>query len=131
MIGYFINSILITIAILALGLSCVLMFVKNTYLRFERNGVGKRAKVNFTLEQAKNTRRLDGVVGQRYSTAALFPGKTKYPFYRRLDRPQGWSGRVRKITPSPAFDPRTVRPVASCCTDCAGPVQLEGSEHVK
>jgi hypothetical protein len=37
------------------------------------------------------------------------PGKeTQYPLYRRLGWPQGRSGRVRKISPSPGFDPRTV-----------------------
>jgi hypothetical protein len=29
----------------------------------------------------------------------LPPGKTRYPLYRRLDGPQGRSGRVRKISP--------------------------------
>jgi len=43
----------------------------------------------------------------------LPPGKTRYPFYRRLDGPQGRSGQVRKISPSPGFDPRTVQPVGS------------------
>ena len=39
------------------------------------------------------------------------PGKeTRYPLYRRLDEPQGRSGRVRKISPTPGFDPRTVQP---------------------
>ena len=37
----------------------------------------------------------------------LPPGKTRYPLYRRLGGTQGWSGQVRKISPSPAFDPRT------------------------
>ena len=31
--------------------------------------------------------------------AALYPGKTRYPLYRRLVKPQGRSGRVRKISP--------------------------------
>jgi hypothetical protein len=31
--------------------------------------------------------------------AALPPGKTQYPLYRRLGGPQGRSGRVRKISP--------------------------------
>jgi len=30
---------------------------------------------------------------------SLLPGKTLYPFYRRLDGPQGRSGKVRKILP--------------------------------
>ena len=36
------------------------------------------------------------------------PGKTRYPLYRRLGVPQGQSGQVRKISPPPGFDPRTV-----------------------
>ena len=45
---------------------------------------------------------------------SLIPGKeTRYPLYRRLDGSQGRSGRVRKISPPPGFDPRTVQPVAS------------------
>ena len=38
----------------------------------------------------------------------LPPGKTRYPLYRRMVRPQGRSGQVRKILPPPGFDPRTV-----------------------
>ena len=62
-----------------------------------------------------------GVGGQRHATAALPPGKTRFPLYRRLDGPQGRSGRVRKISPPPGFDPRTVQPVASRYTDFAIP----------
>ena len=40
---------------------------------------------------------LDGVGGQRHVPAALPPGKTLYPLYRRVGGPQGWSGRVWKI----------------------------------
>jgi hypothetical protein len=47
----------------------------------------------------------------------LPPGKTRYPLYRRLGGPQGRSGQVRKISPAPGFDPRTVQPVASRYTD--------------
>ena len=39
------------------------------------------------------------------------PGKTRYPLYRRLDGPQGRSGRVENLAP-PGFDPRTAQPVA-------------------
>jgi len=57
------------------------------------------------------------VGGQRHAPTALPPGK----------RPgthciggwvglQGRSGLVRKISPPPDFDPRTVQPVASRCT---------------
>jgi hypothetical protein len=44
---------------------------------------------------------------------SLTSGKTQYPLYRRLGEFQGRSGQVRKILPSPGFDPRTVQPVAS------------------
>ena len=39
---------------------------------------------------------------------------TRYPLYRRLGGTQGRSGRVRKISPPPEFDPRTVQSVTSC-----------------
>jgi hypothetical protein len=60
------------------------------------------------------------VVGcQHHAPAALPPRKTRYPLYRRLGEPQVLSGRVRKISPPPGFDPRTVQPVASRYTDWA------------
>jgi len=39
--------------------------------------------------------------------------------YRMLGGPQGRSGQVRKISPPPGFDPRTVQPVTSPYTDYA------------
>jgi len=52
----------------------------------------------------------------------LYPlEKTRYPLYRGLGGPQGRSRRVRKISPPPRFDPRTVQLVASRYTDCAIP----------
>ena len=57
--------------------------------------------------------------GQRHVSAALTPGKTRYPLSRRLSGPQGRSGRVRKISSPTGFDPRTVQPVASRYTDQA------------
>ena len=59
------------------------------------------------------------VSGQNYALAALPPGKTRYPFHRRLGGPQGWSERARKMSPPPGFYPRTVQPVASRYTDYA------------
>jgi len=47
------------------------------------------------------------------------PGKTRYPLNRRLDGAQGRSGKVRKISPPPWFDPRTVQPIVSHYTDWA------------
>ena len=57
------------------------------------------------------------VGGQCRVPAALPPGKTRYPLYRRLGGPRGRSGQVRKISPPPEFDPRTVQPVASRYAD--------------
>jgi hypothetical protein len=50
---------------------------------------------------------------------SLPPGKTRYPFYRRLDGLQDQSGQVRIISSPLGFDPRTVQPVASRYTDYA------------
>ena len=64
-----------------------------------------------------------GVGGQRHVPAALPPGKTWSPLHIRLGGPQGWSGRMRKISPLPlGFDLRIVQPVASRYTDCAIPL---------
>ena len=85
-----------------------------------------KVKVKVTLEQVTKVQRGSrciallflqprlymGVGGQRHAPAALSPGKTRYPLYRRLGAPQGRSGRVREISPPPGFDPRTVKPVA-------------------
>ena len=57
--------------------------------------------------------------GQRHAPAALPSGKTRYPLYRRLGKPQGRPGRLRKISPTPGFGLRTVQPVASRYTDWA------------
>jgi hypothetical protein len=38
--------------------------------------------------------------------------ETRYPLYMRLSGSQGQSGRVKKISPSPAFDPQTSHPLA-------------------
>ena len=63
------------------------------------------------------TSAVDGMGGQRHAPAALSPGKTRYPLYRRLGGLQDRSGRARKISPSPGFDPRTVQPVATRLTN--------------
>jgi hypothetical protein len=52
----------------------------------------------------------------------FFPEKeNRYPFYRRLDGPQGYSGGVGKISPLPRFDLGTVHLVEGCYTGCATP----------
>jgi hypothetical protein len=55
------------------------------------------------------TRRGEGTAAR--TGRSLTSGKTRYPLYRRLGGPQGRSGQVRKISPSPGFDPRPVQPV--------------------
>ena len=54
---------------------------------------------------------------QRHAPAVLLPGKTQYTSYRRLGEPQGRSGRVWKISPTPGFDPGRVQSLASRYTD--------------
>jgi hypothetical protein len=59
-----------------------------------------------------------GVGGQHHAPAALPPGKTRYPLYRRLGEPQGASGRMRQISPPPTGIRSPDRPpVASRYTD--------------
>jgi len=63
------------------------------------------------------TSALDGVSVKHHTPADLHLGKTLYPLYRRVGGPQGRTGQMRKFSPPPGFDPRTVYPVASRCTD--------------
>ena len=65
----------------------------------------------------RGTRRGEGSASR--PGRSLPPGKSQYSLYRRLGGPQGRSGQVRKISPPPEFDPRTVQPVASRYTDYA------------
>ena len=60
-----------------------------------------------------STSALDGVGDQRHAPAALSPGKTRYPLYRRLGGPQGpdCTG-AENLAHHRGFDPRTVQPVA-------------------
>jgi hypothetical protein len=69
---------------------------------------------NYTLSL---TSELDGVCAQRHAPAVLLSGKTRYPSFCGLGGPQERSGFLRKISPLPGFDPRTVQPIASCYTD--------------
>jgi hypothetical protein len=38
------------------------------------------------------------VGGQRHASDDLAPRKTRYPLYRKMDRPQGRFGQVRKMS---------------------------------
>jgi hypothetical protein len=86
--------------------------------------------VKFTLEQAAKTSKLDGVGGQHHAPATLPPGKKRNPLYRRLGRPQALSGQVRKISPPPAVDPRTVQSVASRYIDWASPIYSDPNDNI-
>ena len=70
-----------------------------------------------------------GVDGQRHTQAALPPGKTRHPLCRRLGGPQCRSGRVRKISPPPTFDPQTLQPVANRYSDCAIPAHRHKGQY--
>jgi hypothetical protein len=67
--------------------------------------------------------------GQRHAQAALPPGNTRYSLYKRLGGPKGRSGEVRKNSPLPGFDPRTVQPVAS--RNVAVPVTITSGMYQK
>jgi len=63
-----------------------------------------------------------GLEGGEWSAArprrTLLPGKTRYPFYRRLGGPQGRSGRAENLVLT-GIRSRTVQPVVSRYTDTA------------
>jgi hypothetical protein len=54
-----------------------------------------------------------GMSRQRYDPPALPRRKDSVLFYRKLGGPQGRSGWVRRVSPPPGLDPRTVQPVSS------------------
>jgi hypothetical protein len=70
---------------------------------------------------------LDGGRRSTAGTGGVTPGKTRYPFYRRLGGLQGWYGRVRTTPSPPVFDLLTFQPVASRYTDCA--IKDHGKEY--
>ena len=88
------------------------------YPREGHKGPKGESKYSSTLSL---TSVLNGVGGQRHAPAALPPRKNRYSLYRRLGRLQGRSGRVRKFSPSPEFDPQTIQPVVIRYTDWAIP----------
>jgi len=54
-----------------------------------------------------------GMGAQHHAPVPLTPGKNRYPLHKRMGGPQGRPGQVRKISPPPGLDPRTVKFVAS------------------
>jgi len=53
--------------------------------------------------------------GDEWSAACpghtLPPGKTRYPFYRRLGGPRGWSGQAENLVPT-GIRSQTIQPIA-------------------
>ena len=82
--------------------------------RTGHKGPEKEYMYSFTLSL---TSALDVVGGQRHALVALLPETTPYTLYRRLGVSQGLSGRMRKISRPPGFDPWTVQQIASLYTD--------------
>ena len=86
--------------------------------------VERKLNVKFTLEQATKAQRKSRCIalilfqlGTRWGGwLTPRPGRftpwerDRYPLYRWLGGPQGRSGWVRKISPPPGFDSRTVQP---------------------
>jgi len=60
----------------------------------------------------------------------LPPGKTRYPFYRRLGGPQGRSGRAENVVPI-GIRSRTVQPVVSRYTDWATRPTFHNISNIK
>jgi hypothetical protein len=65
------------------------------------------------------TSALEGIALAAPRSGRFTPGKIRYPLYRKLGGTQGRSGLVRKILPTPGFDPQTVQPVASRFKFCS------------
>jgi hypothetical protein len=86
-------------------------------LRLCTDRTANRGSRGITLPFHDDTRRGEGSAS---SPGRFLPReKIRFPLYRRLSGPQGPSGQVRKISPPPGFDPRTVQHVASRYTDYA------------
>ena len=82
---------------------------------------GKRYCSTLSLTSA-----LDGGGWSTPCPGRFTPGKeSRHPLYRRVGEAQGRSGRVRKISPPPGSDSRTVQPAANRYTDYAIPAHKE------
>ena len=93
--------------------------IYKVYSRIGHEGPEEEQRYMSTLSL---TSALDGGGWLTRRPGCFSPRKdTWYPLYRRLGGPQGWYGRVRKISPPPGIDPPTIQPVASLYTDWAIP----------
>ena len=98
------------------GNNCTEVFITNSVLVC-KGKVHPRGGLEVQLYSFFNLGARWGWVGNA-TPRPLYPGKeTRYPLNRSLGGPQGRSGRVRKISPPPGFDPRTVQLVESRYTD--------------
>ena len=92
------------------------IYIKVKFSRY-RPGVTQRVGTGIALRfHDRGTRR--GWVVSSTLRPHLPPGKTRYPFYRRLGGPQGRSGRAENIV-STGIRSRTVQPVVSPYTNRA------------
>ena len=101
-----------------------------------------KVKVKFSLEQATKTQKgeqsysstlpssLDGRGWSTPSPGRFNLGKDTVPFVWEAGWAQGRSGRVRKTSPPPGFDPWNVQPISSRYTDWAIPAPLRGMLQV-
>jgi len=98
------------------SLGCGVKVKMNSKFHSTKDHEGKEVEQRYNATLSL-TSVLDGVGAQRHAPAALPPGKTQHPLYRRLGGPQGRSGQMRNISHPPEFDLRTAQPVASRYTD--------------
>ena len=90
------------------------------YPRTGREGPEGEVRYSSTLFL---TSALDGGGWSTPCPGRFTPGKDPVPTVQEAGCAQGRSGRVRKISPPPGFDPQTVQPVASRYTDGAIPAR--------
>jgi len=94
----------------------IYIYIKVKWSRY-RSGVAQRVNRGIALLfHDRGTRR--GWVVSSTPRPHCTPGKTRYPFYRRLGGPQGRSGWAENLVPTGIW-PRTVQAVVSRYPDCA------------
>jgi len=72
-----------------------------------------------------STPSIEGCCWSAARPGCFVPGKdSRYELCRRVAGPRGRSGWVRKILPSPGYEPRTLQAVASPFNDYATPARL-------
>ena len=86
-------------------------------LKFSRYRPGVAQRVGRGIALLFHDRALEG---GEWSAAGLgrtlLPGKGRYPFFRRLGGPQGWSGRAENVV-STGIRSRNVQPVVGHYTN--------------